>query len=158
MPMPLLRFFMWLSLIVWLGGIIFFAVLAPNVFAVVPTHQMAGNVVGRLLKILHWMGIVSGVVFLASSMLYSRFTTGNANPFGLRHILLYLMLLLTSISQFGVAKKMADLRTTMGNIDAIPVTDPLRVQFNALHAWSTRLEMGVLIMGLVVVYINSRSS
>jgi len=111
-----------------------------------------------LLKILHWMGIVSGVVFLASSMLYSRFTTGNANPFGLRHILLYLMLLLTSISQFGVAKKMADLRTAMGNIDAIPVTDPLRVQFNALHAWSTRLEMGVLIMGLVVVYINSRSS
>lgn len=158
MPMPLLRFFMWLSLIVWLGGIIFFAVLAPNVFAVVPTHQMAGNVVGRLLKILHWMGIVSGVVFLASSMLYSRFTTGNANAFALRHILLYLMLLLTSISQFGVAKKMADLRTTMGDIDAIPVTDPLRVQFNALHVWSTRLEMGVLIMGLVVVYINSRSS
>lgn len=156
--MPLLRFFMWLSLIVWLGGIIFFAVLAPNVFAVVPTHQMAGNVVGRLLKILHWMGIVSGVVFLASSMLYSRFTTGNANALGLRHILLYLMLLLTSISQFGVAKKMADLRTTMGEIDAIPVTDPLRVQFNSLHAWSTRLEMGVLIMGLVVVYINSRSS
>jgi hypothetical protein len=158
MPMPLLRFFMWLSLIVWLGGIIFFAVLAPNVFAVVPTHQMAGNVVGRLLKILHWMGIVSGVVFLASSMLYNRFTTGSTNPFGLRHILLYLMLLLTSISQFGVAKKMADFRTTMGDIDAIPVTDPLRVQFNSLHAWSTRLEMGVLIMGLVVVYINSRSS
>jgi len=47
MTMTVFRFLMWLSLIVWLGGIIFFAVLAPNVFAVLPTHQLAGNVVGR---------------------------------------------------------------------------------------------------------------
>lgn len=149
---------MWFSLIVWLGGIIFFAVLAPNVFAVLPSHQLAGNVVGRLLRILHWMGIVSGVVFLIASMLYSRFTTGNADPFSLRHLLLYLMLLLTVASQFGITRKMAALRTAMGDIDTVAVSDPRRVEFNALHSWSTRMEVGVLMMGLVVVYLNSRSS
>jgi hypothetical protein len=149
---------MWLSLIVWLGGIIFFAVLAPNVFAVLPTHQLAGNVVGRMLRILHWMGIASGIIFLASSMIHSRFTTGAAHPFALRHLLLYLMLALTSISQFGITRKMNTLRTSMGTIDSISPDDPQRIQFNALHAWSTRVEIGVLLSGLIVVYLNSRNS
>jgi hypothetical protein len=156
--MTALRFLMWLSLIVWLGGIIFFAVLAPNVFAVLPTHQLAGNVVGRMLRILHWMGIASGIIFLASSMIHSRFTTGAAHPFALRHLLLYLMLALTSISQFGITRKMNTLRTSMGTIDSISPDDPQRIQFNALHAWSTRVEIGVLLSGLIVVYLNSRRS
>jgi len=158
MIMTVFRFLMWLSLIVWLGGIIFFAVLAPNVFTVLPTHQLAGNVVGRLLRILHWMGIVSGLIFLTSSMIYSRFTTGSVHPFALRHLLLYFMLLLTSVSQFGISSKMAALRTSMGDIDSVSPSDPLRIQFNALHAWSTRVELGVLLSGLIVVYLNSRSS
>jgi hypothetical protein len=31
------------------------------------------------------------------------------------------------------------------------------VQFNALHVWSTRLESGVLLLGLVAVYSMARS-
>jgi hypothetical protein len=30
------------------------------------------------------------------------------------------------------------------------------VQFNALHGWSTRLEGGVLLLGLVVVYLTAQ--
>jgi hypothetical protein len=156
--MALVRFLMWLSLIVWLGGIIFFAVLAPNVFAVLPTRQLAGNVIGRMLPILHWMGIASGSLFLICSLIYSRVTTGEAHPFALRHLLLYFMLLLTSISQFGITRKMDALRKDMVNIDSVSLDDPRRIQFNALHAWSTRAELGVLLSGLIVVYLNSRSS
>ena len=156
--MALLRFVMWLSLIVWLGGIIFFAVLAPNVFAVLPTRQLAGNVVGRMLPILHWMGMVSGLLFLICSLIYSRIVTGDAHPFALRHLLLYFMLLLTSISQFGITRKMDVLRKDMVNIDSISPDDPRRIKFNALHVWSTRAELGVLLSGLIVVYLNSRSS
>lgn len=157
--MTALRFLMWLSLIVWLGGVIFFAaVLAPTVFSVLPTRHLAGNVVNRSLHVLHWMGIVSGLIFLTCSMIYSRYASGDAHPFALRHLLLYLMLLLTSVSQFGISPKMAGLRSMMGDIDSVSASDPLRVQFNSLHAWSTRLEGGVLLLGLVVVYLNSRSS
>lgn len=156
--MSLLRLLMLLSLIVWLGGLIFFSfVVAPTVFSVLPTRHLAGSVVTRSLSALHWMGIVSGVVFLLSSMLYSRLNTGSPHVFATRHVLVFLMLALTLTSQFGVSPRMAALRAQMGEIDSVAVTDPVRVQFNALHAWSTRLEGGVFLLGLVVTYLTASS-
>jgi hypothetical protein len=154
--MSILKFFMLLSLIVWLGGIIFFgAVLAPTVFTVLPTRHLAGSVVSPSLNRLHWMGIVSGIVFLITSMIYSRLTSGSAHVFAARHVLLIMMLLLTLTSQFAITPKMATLRASMGEIDKVSPSDPARVQFNALHIWSTRLEMGVLFLGLAVVYLTA---
>jgi hypothetical protein len=156
--MSLLRFLMLLSLIVWLGGLIFFSfVLAPTVFSVLPTRHLAGSVVSRSLSLLHWMGLVSGIVFLGSSMTYARLTTGSAHPFAARHILLFVMLALTLISQFGISPKMATLRASLGEIDSVAANDPARVQFNALHVWSTRLEGTVFLLGLLVVYLTAKS-
>jgi hypothetical protein len=155
--MSLLRFLMLLSLVVWLGGLIFFAfVVAPTVFSVLPTRHLAGNVVARSLGALHWMGIIAGIVFLISSMVYSRLTSGAAHPFTARHTLLCLMLVLTLISQFGITPRMAALRASMGEIDQVALNDPARLQFDALHVWSTRLESGVLLLGLAVIYLTAR--
>ncbi len=154
--MPFLRFLMLLSLIVWLGGIIFFAALAPTLFSVLPTRHLAGSVVAPMLNKLHWMGVVSGLVFLASSMLLSRLTTGEAAPFAARHVLICLMLALTLISQFSISPKLAAIRSSMGEIDRVLPTDPARVQFNALHAWSTRVEVSVLGLGLIVAFLTAR--
>jgi len=44
------------------------------------------HVVGRALGKLHWIGIVSGIVFLASSMFYSRLTDGTPHVFAARHV------------------------------------------------------------------------
>ena len=146
---------MLLSLIVWLGGLIFFPVVAQTAFSVLPTRHLAGSVVSRSLGALHWMGLVSGVVFLISSMTHARLAIGSAHPLAARHILLYIMLALTLISQFGISPKMASLRASMGEIDSVPPTDPARVQFNALHVWSTRLEGGVFLLGLIVGYLTA---
>jgi len=155
--MSVVRFFMLLSLVVWLGGIIFFAfVLAPTVFAVLPTRQLAGNVVSRALPLLHWAGIASGLVFAFTSMVQARMTAGSAEPFAARHLLIYLMILLTLVSQFAVGGKMMALRTQMSVIDNIPQDDPRRVEFNRLHQWSTRLESAVLLLGLAVLYLTVR--
>ena len=155
--MPLLRYLMLLSLIVWLGGLIFFSfVLAPTVFSVLPTRHLAGSVVSRSLSALHWIGIVSGVVFLTTSMLYSRLHAGSTQPLAPRHILLYIMLGLSLISQVVISPRMATLRASMPDTNSVATADPVRVQFNALHAWSTRLEGGVLLLGLVVVYLTAQ--
>jgi Domain of unknown function (DUF4149) len=154
--MSLLRFLMMISLVVWLGGLIFFAfVLAPTVFSVLPTRHLAGSVVSSALAKLHWMGIVAGVIYLISSIVYFRLTTGTTHTFAARHVLLCLMLLLTLISQFGVSPKMAALRASMGEIDKVSQTDPARVAFDALHVWSTRLESGVFFLGIVVAYLTA---
>jgi uncharacterized membrane protein len=154
--MSFLRYLMLLSLIVWIGGLIFFAfVLAPTAFQILPDTHLAGNVVGRALGKLHWIAIVSGIVFLLSSLLYSRLTDGTANLFAGRHLLVCLMLVLTLLSQFWIIPRMDTLRAQVGDFAKVPLTDPSRVQFDALHVWSTRVEGAVLLLGLVVVYLTA---
>ncbi len=148
---------MLLSLVVWLGGLIYFAfVVAPAVFSVLPTRHLAGSVVTRTLSALHWMGIASGVIFAATSMGYSYASQGAAHPFAARHVLIYLMIILTLVSQFGIGARMQTLRTDMGEIDRISPEDSRRVEFNRLHLWSTRVETGVFLMGLAVLYLTAR--
>jgi len=148
---------MLLSLIVWLGGVIFFPVVAQTSFSVLPTRHLAGSVVGRSLGILHWMGMISAVVFLASSLLLSRLNNGEAQWFAARNVLICIMLLLTLISQFGIIPRMDAIRASIGEIDAAPIDSPARVQFDGLHHWSTRIEGGVLLLGLAVAYLTARS-
>src|SRR5277367_1267503 len=115
--MSFLRFLMLVSLIAWIGGLIFFAfVLAPTVFApgALPNTHLAGNIVGRALSKLHWIAIVSGIVFLASSLLYSRMTDGTAHVFAVRHVLMCGMLGLTLVSQFWMIPRMDMLRASVG--------------------------------------------
>src|SRR5882762_5705725 len=98
--MNFLRYIMSLSLVAWVGGIVFFVSMTPILFAVLPSRHLAGSVVSPALSRLHWIGMISGVLFLASSLLYSRFTTGDSKPLAAANILVALMLALTCISQF----------------------------------------------------------
>ena len=147
-----MRLLMMLSLGIWLGGIVLFAVLAPTAFSVLPTRHLAGSIVGPMLNKLHWIGLISGIIFLISSLSYSRIATGDVHALSARNLLVCIMLVLTLISQFGITSRMAALRSSMGEIDNVPPSDPARLEFNALHAWSTRLEVGVLILGLAALY------
>lgn len=154
--MSILRFLMFLSLVVWIGGLIFFAfVLAPTAFQVLPDTHLAGNVVGRALGKLHWIAIISGVVFLLSSLLYSSLTQGTAHVFAMRHILICLMLALTLFSQFWIIPHLDTLRAQVGDFAQVPLTNPARVQFDALHVWSTWVEGAVLVLGLVAVFLTA---
>src|SRR3974390_3167478 len=101
--MSFVRYLMLLSLVVWIGGLIFFAfVLAPTVFAVLPTRQLAGNVVSRSLGALHWMAISCGLIFAITSMIDSHVVNGVVAPFALRNLLIYVMIILTLVAMFGI--------------------------------------------------------
>jgi uncharacterized membrane protein len=151
--MSLLRFLMLLALIVWIGGIIFFAfVLAPTLFGVLPTTKLAGDVVNATLTKLHWMGLFSGVVFLVASLLYNWQKHVQLRPFALSHIFIVLMLAFTMVSQFGITPRMRELRSSPSLMES----SLGRAEFDSLHAWSTRLESGVLLLGLAVVILTPR--
>jgi uncharacterized membrane protein len=155
--MSLVRYLMLLSLVVWIGGLIFFSfVLAPTVFAVLPTRQLAGSVVSRSLGIMHWMAITCGVVFAITSMIDSRIVNGVAEPFAARNLIVYAMIILTLVGMFGIASRMLALREQMNPIDAVPHDDARRVEFNRLHHWSTRIEGSVLVLGLALLYLTAR--
>jgi hypothetical protein len=158
--MSFLRFLMFLSLVVWLGGVIFLAfVEAPTVFSpgLLPTRHLAGSIVGRTLDLLHYMAIASGIVFLIASMIYSRIARGTPQLLAARHVLILFMLLMTLISQFAITPKMRAIRDEVRVIDTVPLDNPQRVEFDRLHSWSEKVEGAVLLLGLIALYSTAQA-
>ena len=147
-----------LLLTVWLGGMIFFSLaVAPTVFAVLPTRELAGQVVSSLIGKLELIGLVCGPLLLLLQLFAWPKRGAEAKSRVLRVILLVLMTLLVAASRFWVSAKMHALRAQIGGpIDNIPVTDPLRVEFNALHGVSVSLMGATLLAGLVVIFLTVR--
>jgi len=157
--MSLVRFLVLLSLVVWIGGIAFFAfVLAPTVFhpGILPSRQLAGAVVSRSLGILHRIGLSCGLVFLVTSTIDSQVVNGVPALLSPRNLLVCAMILLTLISMFAISTRMLDLRNQMVFLDDVPHDDARRLEFNRLHVWSTRLESAVLLLGLAVIFLTAR--
>ena len=154
--MTFLRFLMLLALAIWIGALIFFPVVAQTAFTDLPSAHLAGLVVRGTLITLHNMAFICGAVFLLSSLIYNRATQGTARALNLSHVLVLVMLTLTAISQFAIIPKMNTLLVPQVAINSLPPGDPVRVLFDSLHTWSTRLEVTVLMLGLMVLYNTAR--
>jgi uncharacterized protein DUF4149 len=154
-----LRTLLYLALIVWLGAEIFFPIVAAITFGTLaPDTHTAGSVVGQLLRILHNMGLVSGVVALALLALAPAWGIYKARtvlpPMGL----LVLMIGCTCYSQYGIIPTMErDRIAAGGDVNAADPDNPSRVHFNRLHVWSERVEEAVLLMGLATVVLVARA-
>jgi uncharacterized membrane protein len=132
-----------LSLVVWLGGIIFFSfVVAPAVFQVLTPvtdgRHLAGDIVNHSLRSLHWMGLVSGLAFIFSAATLHR-TLAKAE-IGL----VIIMLVITAIAQFGIMPRMERVRSSPGFETSS--------DFDHLHKMSVFAEGGVLLLGLFAVW------
>ncbi|HLY99895.1 MAG TPA: DUF4149 domain-containing protein [Candidatus Angelobacter sp.] len=154
--MWVLRTLMLLALVIWVGGIAFFIfVEAPTAFHVLPSTELAGNLVAPTLGALHWIGIVCGLAFLTCSVALSYAVNYRLRLLAAANLLVIVMLCLTAVSQFGVTPAMRDLRTQLTSADA-PSQMDLQYRFQGLHHWSERLEGGVLLCGLAVVFLTAR--
>jgi hypothetical protein len=84
-------------------------------------------------------------------------TVGTARPLAGRHVLVVLMLLLTMISQFAISPRMHAIRAEAGAIDNLALDSPQRLEFNRLHAWSEKFEEGILLLGLIALYMTAQA-
>ncbi len=150
----LLRYLQFLSLGTWLGSILYLSfVVAPGAFSTLGSRDQAGAVVGMALGRLHVLGLVAGMIFLASRVALARSLSALVAPAALAVVL---MLVLTLVSQYGVAPRMAQLRAEMVSVDRTPEDHPLRLQFNRWHRVSVRLEVVVLLAGLAALFLVVR--
>jgi hypothetical protein len=151
----LIRTLVLLALIVWLGAEIFFPVVAAVTFTqLAPDTHAAGTIVGTLLRILHGIGLVSGIVLLALLALAPAWGIFKARPALAAMILVLAMVGLTAYSQYGIIPAMEKDRLAVGGvIDAAAQDNPARVDFNRLHQRSTHVEGAVLLLGLVSVVL-----
>jgi len=155
----LLRTLLYLALIVWLGAEIFFPVVAAITFTTLrPDTHTAGTIVGQLLRILHGMGLVSGMVALALLALAPAWNIYKPRAVLAPMGLLVLMIFLTIYSQFGIIPAMERDRAAAGGaIDTADSASPVTADFNKLHNRSEFFEETILLMGIVTVGLVARA-
>ena len=154
-----LRFLQLLTLIIWVGGLIFFAfILAPTAFHTLPSIREAGLVVGAALRVFDLVAVVCGAVFLlATAILFRRVPMRIRGRYEMEFLLAAVMLLATAYIHWNILPAMeVDRRLAGGDITFVDASHPARIHFDKLHARSERVEGGVLLLGLAVVFLVSR--
>lgn len=148
-----------LLLSVWVGSMIFFSfAVAPGAFAVLPARELAGKVVTNAISKVEMLGLITGplLILIQLAAWRGRGVTNRAKA--LRLVLLCVMIAMAALSRFWVSAKLVSLRLAMGGmIDDLPVTDPLRVQFNDLHQYSVTFMGIAMLAGLAVLFLTVRS-
>jgi len=137
----------------WLGAAaIVAASVAPAAFAVLPSRSLAGALVGRVLPVLFWSGVVVGVAcaWLASRASASRLLAGAA----------VVLVVASLVAQFVIAPRIERVRAAIGGpVDALDAADPLRQSFGRLHGASVAClgVGGLAAMVMLVLLIRSVS-
>ncbi len=146
-----------IAITLWVGGLAFFAfVLAPIAFSRLPTPRLAGMVVGGTLSVLHWIGLMAGLLFVlatAATALRSKWRRATQAQV----LLIAAMFLATAFSQFHILPAMERDRAQAGGDIESALRDSLeRRDFDRLHALSEKLEGIVLLSGLGVLWLMAQ--
>ena len=150
----ILRFIQIFALGTWVGSIFYFsAAVAPGAFRVLSNPDQAGEIVQFTLGRLHMLGVVAALLYLFASIALAQSFKGLVRPAAIG---VMLMLVLTLTSQRLVTPKLVALRAQMGSVAATPKTDPLRVEFDRLHAISVNIEGSVLLIGFAALFLTVR--
>jgi hypothetical protein len=146
MALPMIELF---ALTFWLGGaVLFAAVVAPAAFAVLPTRTLAGELVGRVLPIVFYVGIVAGVLSVVLDV-----ADAEAWRWSTPVVAGGLVAIACAAAQFAVGTRIEQVRSRIvGPVDALPPGDPLRVAFGRLHGISVAL-LGVAMLAAAVALL-----
>lgn len=140
------RTLLWWALAAWVGSWLCFAlVIAPNVFRVLPSPELAGQLVGPVLRTLHWGGAAAGLVVAVLGALLGRGRLLWALPLALAAVCM--------VSELGVTPQLAALRDGAfgpdGEVEAV-------VRYRRLHGLSMGLFTAVLLGALALVPLELR--
>ena len=142
-----------LCIVLWLGGIMFFPIVAATAFTYLPDTHAAGTVVGHCLRILHYEGLGSGAVIVVLLLVAQAVKAVPRNVIAPVALTL-VMLGFTAYSQFSIIPQMEHDRIAVGGaIENVPPNNPYRMDFNRLHGRSENVESVVLFAGIALVVL-----
>ena len=130
----------------WLGaGVLFAAVVAPAAFASLPSRTLAGAIVGRVLPVIFYWGLATGVALAILARI-----AGRGRLVTLGTVAGLVTAVSCAIGQLVVAPRIERVRASIaGPIEELPRDDPRRVAFGRLHGASV-LWLGVGMLGAIV--------
>ena len=133
-----------LLLTLWIGAaLLFVAVVAPAAFVVLPTRTLAGALLGRVLTVIFFAGVVIGAAIVVLDLAgrtgsWTRTASGAVSA------------LACAVAQLVVGARIDRLRGAIGGpLDALSPEDPRRIAFGRLHAFSVGW-LGVAMLAAVV--------
>ena len=141
-------------LLVWLGGaLLFAAVVAPALFATLPTRTLAGAVVGRVLPAIFYSGILVGLATVVldwqarGEWIWRGGATGGL-----------LILASCAVAQFVISPRIERVRRSIaGPIESLTPDDPRRAAFGKLHAVSVAW-LGIAMLCAAIVAVAAARS
>lgn len=135
-----------LLLTVWVGAMWAIGYLAaPVLFASIESRMVAGAIAGTLFTSVSWIGFVCGGLILLLQW--------HAGARGLDAVAIsavVIMLVITSIGQFGLQPMMADIKAQFPA--GVEMSGDLRARFGLLHGVSSTLFLIVSLFGLLAVW------
>jgi len=136
-------------LALWLGAAAFFSfVVAPALFATLPSRTLAGLVVGRALPVVFYLGMLAGAIVVVLQT-----TGGRSGIRDVRALCGCVMVAACAVAHFIIGRRIERLRDQIGApIESLAVDDARRIAFGRLHGFSVGwLGLAMLAAGLALV-------
>ncbi|HEY7234669.1 MAG TPA: DUF4149 domain-containing protein [Gemmatimonadaceae bacterium] len=141
-----------LLLAVWIGAAALFAlVVAPAAFAVLPTRTLAGALVGRVLPVIFYAGVVIGSIIVLLDLMGATGSWGRTAAGAVSA-------LSCAVAQLVVGRRIEQLRLAIGGpLDALAADDPRRLAFGRLHAISVGWLGIAMVAAIIALWLAVRS-
>jgi len=142
-----LRFFLWLLLGCWIGSWAGFALLvAPTAFRVLPSTELAGQVVGPVVSALHGYGAAAGVLLALLAWILGRGALLVVLPLAAAAACAY--------SELVITPQIAAIRPLVFGPEGNP---ELAARFGHLHRISVLIFLSVGLSTLVLLAVHVRA-
>jgi hypothetical protein len=140
------------AIALWVGGLVFFVVVAGIAFKSLPDAHTAGIIVRNSLLAIHDIGLYAAVIFVLATLGLLA-TARDRHPLRIVEIVLAAFMFgLTLYSQLSILPRMETDRLTLGgDVTKAAVSAPAHADFDHLHTLSVRLESIILVAGLVLL-------
>ena len=140
-----INFIYLLSLVIWIGSIIFFSFfVAPVIFKTLE-REKAGEVVGIIFPRYYLIGYIAGVLSLASLLLSSQSFAD------IKLILILIMLMCYLFAGKVVGPKAKSLKPMIKSEEDSKKLEELKAKFSKLHSLSVKLNGAVLLLGILLL-------
>jgi len=150
---PILQWFHYLALSLWIGGIAFLcAVAAPAAHHSIASRAVAGQIVARILKRLNVIEIACCLILIVTTFSSLRLIHQKHHWLWILIAVILMMGCLTTFYTFYLTPKLEAIKAEVPTLDSLSVDHPSKLEFHRTHKLYVRL-MGLnLILGLFVLY------
>ena len=149
MLMNFIHFVYILSLVCWVGSVVFFSFFTAPVIFKLLDREKAGEVVGVIFPRYYFLGYVCAVMTLLSLLVSTQ------ELFGPKQILLFIMVVGWFYAGLVVSPKSRNLKALRQSASSAEEKELYEVKFQKVHSLAVKLNGIVLLSGLGLLWFSA---